>query len=76
MKNKKYIQHYGWEGKKKSSSFIFWSDVHYRQNCFFVFLKTLPHINNSSFHESEGLWEKRSGTDVRGCRATDKWDVG
>lgn len=33
----------------KSSSFIFWSCVHYRQNCFF---KTLPHINNSSFHKT------------------------
>lgn len=41
-----------------------------------AFLKTLPHINNSSFHETEGLQEERSGTDVRSRRATDKWDVG
>lgn len=30
-----------------------------------AFLKTLPHINNSSFHQTEGLREERSGTDVR-----------
>lgn len=42
----------------KSSSFIFWSCVHYRQNCF---LKTLPHINNSSFDKTvKGLLQLRT----------------
>lgn len=42
----------------KSSSFIFWSSVRYRQNCF---LKTLPHINNSSFHKTvKGLLQLRT----------------
>lgn len=34
------------------------------------FVKTLAPINDSSFHETEGLREERSGTDVRGWGAT------
>lgn len=46
----------------KSSSFIFWSCVRDRHDCF---LKAIPLINNRRLQKTEGLRVRGSGTGVR-----------